>query len=112
MDGPLGEKLFAGRNGKLIILLVWIYANLLVVPIYTGLDKEVSTYHNLIFLSISQTRRINFKVGWELFFSVTNTALQMRGHAKNLLRTKKKSLVIQKKKLKQSLDCLCRFLFA
>ena len=43
MDGSLGEKLFAGRNGKLIILLVWIYANLLVVPIYTGLDKEVST---------------------------------------------------------------------
>ena len=44
MDGLLGEKLFAGRNGKLIILLVWIYANLLVVPIYTGLDTEVSTY--------------------------------------------------------------------
>ena len=66
MDGSLGEKLFAGRNGKLIILLVWIYANLLVVPIYTGLDKEVSTYHNLIFLSISQTRRISFKVGWDI----------------------------------------------
>ena len=34
----LGEKLFSGRNGKLIILLVWIYANLLVVPAYLGVS--------------------------------------------------------------------------
>ena len=54
MDGLLGEKLFAGRNGKLIILLVWIYANLLVVPIYTGLDTKVSTYHRFIFLNINR----------------------------------------------------------
>ena len=66
MDGLLGEKLFAGRNGKLIILLVWIYANLLVVPIYTGLDTKVSTYHRFIFLNISQTRRNSFKVGWDI----------------------------------------------
>ena len=34
----LGEKLFSGRNGKLIILMVWIYANLLVVPAYLGVS--------------------------------------------------------------------------
>ena len=73
MDGPLGEKLFAGRNGKLIILLVWIYANLLVVPIYTGLDTEVSTYISPFdILNISQTRRNSFKVGWASLFGGYN----------------------------------------
>ena len=37
----LGEKMFAGRNGKVIILLVWIYANLLMVPMYTEIDPKV-----------------------------------------------------------------------
>ena len=36
----LGERLFSGRNGKLIILMVWIYANLLVVPVYFGVSCE------------------------------------------------------------------------
>ena len=36
----LGERLFSGRNGKLIILMVWIYANLLVVPVYFGVSYE------------------------------------------------------------------------
>ena len=34
----LGEKLFSGRNGKLIILSVWIYANILVIPFYLGVS--------------------------------------------------------------------------
>ena len=38
----LAEKLFGRRNGKLIILLVWIYANLLILPIYTEVSPEVN----------------------------------------------------------------------
>ena len=34
----LGDKLFSGRNGKLIILSVWIYANILVIPFYLGVS--------------------------------------------------------------------------
>ena len=42
----LGEKLFSGRNGKLIILMVWIYANLLVVPAYLGVSIYKGPYTN------------------------------------------------------------------
>lgn len=36
----LGERLFSGRSGKLVILLVWIYANMLMLPIYTHVRKR------------------------------------------------------------------------
>ena len=39
----LGERMFAGRNGKIIILLVWIYANLLMVPMYTEIDPDLQS---------------------------------------------------------------------
>lgn len=39
----LGEKLFAGKNGKLIILMVWIYANILMIPIYTQVCSSILT---------------------------------------------------------------------
>ena len=48
----LGEKMFAGRNGKVIILLVWIYANLLMVPMYTEIDPKVRFLHFFIFSRI------------------------------------------------------------
>ena len=40
----LGEKLFSGRNGKLIILSVWIYANILVIPYYLGVSLFIDYY--------------------------------------------------------------------
>ena len=46
----LGEKMFAGRNGKVIILLVWIYANLLMVPMYTEIDPKVRILHFFMYL--------------------------------------------------------------
>ena len=38
----LGEKIFGGRNGKLIILAIWVYANLLILPIYTKVSPMVN----------------------------------------------------------------------
>ena len=38
-----GKKIFSGRNGKLIILSVWIYAILLVTPMYIS-KMEFGTF--------------------------------------------------------------------
>ena len=54
----LGERLFSGRNGKLIILMVWIYANLLVVPVYFGVSYE----WNLSFIVHTLIRFLYFRV--------------------------------------------------
>ena len=40
----LAEKLFGGRNGKLIILAIWVYANLLILPIYTKVSPRVCIF--------------------------------------------------------------------
>ena len=37
----LAEKLFGGRKGKLIILAIWVYANCLILPIYTKVSPGV-----------------------------------------------------------------------
>ena len=37
----LAEKLFGGCKGKLIILAIWVYANLLILPIYTKVSPGV-----------------------------------------------------------------------
>ncbi len=39
----MSEKVFGGINGRLIIAGVWIYANLLLIPIYTGVSHIVIT---------------------------------------------------------------------
>ena len=44
------EKLFGRKRAWLVVLLVWIYANLLIAPIYSGVNKIMSC----IFLQIKR----------------------------------------------------------